>query len=65
VDRVTEIAHKRGVNNAQIALAWMLSKPGITAPIIGACEQHHLDNALASLDIQLNAEEIKSTRRAI
>jgi 1-deoxyxylulose-5-phosphate synthase len=60
VDRVTEIARKRGVSNAQIALAWMLSKPEITAPIIGASKPHHLDDALAALDVPLDAEEIKS-----
>jgi 1-deoxyxylulose-5-phosphate synthase len=60
VDRVTEIARKRGVSNAQIALAWMLSKPEITAPIIGASKPHHLDDALAALDVALGAEEIKS-----
>ena len=60
VDRVTEIASKRGVSNAQIALAWMLSKPEITAPIIGASKPHHLDDALGALEIHLDADEIKS-----
>ncbi|HTZ90726.1 MAG TPA: aldo/keto reductase [Alloacidobacterium sp.] len=60
VDRVTEIAGKRGVSNAQIALAWMLSKPEITAPIIGASKPHHLEDALAALDVHLDGEEIKA-----
>jgi aryl-alcohol dehydrogenase-like predicted oxidoreductase len=58
VDRVTELAKRRGVNNAQIALAWMLHKPGITSPIIGASKPHHLDDAIAALDIVLSPEEI-------
>ncbi|MGA7317052.1 MAG: aldo/keto reductase [Silvibacterium sp.] len=60
VDRVTEIAQKRGVSNAQIALAWMLSKPEVSAPIIGASKMHHLDDALKALDLRLDADEIKA-----
>uniref|UniRef100_A0A7V5CTP8 Aldo/keto reductase n=1 Tax=Acidobacterium capsulatum TaxID=33075 RepID=A0A7V5CTP8_9BACT len=60
VDRVTEIVKKRGVSNAQIALAWMLSKPGVTAPIVGASKMHHLDDALAALDVHLEDSEIKA-----
>ncbi len=60
VDRVTEIADKRGVSNAQVALAWMLSKPQITAPIVGASKPHHLDDALAALDVHLDDDEIKA-----
>ncbi|MFT4111526.1 aldo/keto reductase [Silvibacterium sp.] len=60
VDRITEIAAKHGVNNAQVALAWMLTKPGITAPIIGASKMHHLEDALKSLELTLTPEEIKS-----
>ena len=58
VDRLTEIARARGVPNAQVALAWMLSKPGITAPIVGASKPHHLDDAIAALALTLSAEEI-------
>jgi aryl-alcohol dehydrogenase (NADP+) len=58
VDRLTEIAEARGVKNAQVALAWMLSKPGITAPIVGASKMYQLEDALAALDIKLTAEEI-------
>jgi aryl-alcohol dehydrogenase (NADP+) len=60
VDRVTETAKKRGVSNAQIALAWMLSKPEVSAPIIGASKMHHLDEALKALDLRLDADEIKA-----
>jgi aryl-alcohol dehydrogenase (NADP+) len=60
VDRVTEIATKRGVPNAQVALAWLLQKPGITAPIVGATKPNHLTDALAALSIRLDADEIKA-----
>ncbi len=59
VDRVSEIAQQRGLPNMQIALAWILSKPGITAPIIGASKPHHLDDAIASLSVKLSEDEIK------
>ena len=59
VERVTEIAQRRGLPNMQIALAWILSKPGITAPIIGASKPHHLDDAIAALSVKLSGEEIK------
>jgi aryl-alcohol dehydrogenase (NADP+) len=58
VDRVGEIARKRGVPNAQVALAWVLHQPGITAPIIGASKPHHLDDAIAALDLKLEPEEL-------
>ena len=58
VDRVVEMAKRRGVAPAQIALAWMLHKPGVTAPIVGASKMAHLEQALAALDIKLTAEEI-------
>jgi 1-deoxyxylulose-5-phosphate synthase len=60
VDRLSEIAQKRGVENAQIALAWMLGKPGVSAPIIGASKMPHLDQAIAALDIHLDESEIKA-----
>ena len=60
VDRVTEIAGKRGVSNAQVALAWLLHQPGVTAPIVGASKPHHLDDALAALDLKLDASELES-----
>ena len=60
VDRVTEIAQKRGVPNAQVALAWLLSRPAVTAPIVGATKPGHLADALAALSIRLDADEIKA-----
>ena len=58
VDRVGEIAAARGVPRAQVALAWMLHKPAITAPIIGATKPHHLEDAVAALSIQLTPDEM-------
>ncbi|HEV8211844.1 MAG TPA: aldo/keto reductase [Vicinamibacterales bacterium] len=55
--RVVEIAGRRGVKPTQIALAWLLAKPGVTAPIIGASKLPHLDDAVAALAIRLDAEE--------
>jgi aryl-alcohol dehydrogenase (NADP+) len=57
-DRVQEIAKRRGVSGSQIALAWVLSKPFVTAPIIGATKIEHLDQAIAALDIKPSDEEI-------
>lgn len=58
VEKVGEIATARGVSRAQIALAWMLTKPVITAPIVGATKMRHLEDALASLGVKLSADEI-------
>ncbi|HQX76627.1 MAG TPA: aldo/keto reductase, partial [Thermoflexales bacterium] len=58
------IAQKRGLGNAQIALAWVLHQPGITAPIIGASKMSHLDDALAALDVKLDADELKALNDA-
>ncbi|MCW2623115.1 MAG: putative aldo/keto oxidoreductase, NAD(P)-dependent, related to aryl-alcohol dehydrogenase [Frankiales bacterium] len=58
VDRVARVAEARGVGRAEVALAWLLAKPGITAPIVGATRITHIDDAVAALDLQLTAEEI-------
>ena len=58
VDAVAQIATKRGGPRAQVALAWMLSKPYITAPIVGASKPQHLDDAVAAVSLKLTAEEI-------
>jgi aryl-alcohol dehydrogenase (NADP+) len=58
VDLLTEIAQARGVKNAQVALAWVLSRPGISAPIVGASKPYQLEDALAAMSIELTAEEI-------
>src|SRR5579863_9051464 len=59
-ERVAEVARARGVPNAQVALAWILQQPGVTAPIVGASKMHHLDDAVAALDVHLDEEELKS-----
>jgi aryl-alcohol dehydrogenase-like predicted oxidoreductase len=58
VDRVAEVAKTRGIPRAQVALAWVLSKPVIAAPIVGATKLHHLDDAIASVGVRLSADEI-------
>jgi len=58
VDRVAEVTAARGVPRAQVA--WLLAKPVITAPIVGATKLHHLDDALASVNVKLSADEITS-----
>jgi aryl-alcohol dehydrogenase-like predicted oxidoreductase len=63
-DRVAEVAKRRGVASAQIALAWVLHKPGVTAPIVGASKLEHLDQAIAALDIKLDEAEMKQLEEA-
>lgn len=58
VEQVAAIAARRGVPRAQVALAWLLSKPVISAPIVGATRVRHLDDAVAALSVKLDAEEI-------
>jgi aryl-alcohol dehydrogenase-like predicted oxidoreductase len=58
LSRVQKLAMDHGRTPAQIALAWMLHKPGITAPIIGASKMHQLEEAIAALEIQLSREEL-------
>ncbi|WP_110689471.1 aldo/keto reductase [Salinicola endophyticus] len=58
IEALGQVAKARGVSPAQIALAWLLHKPGITAPIVGASKAHHLDQALGALDITLSEDEI-------
>jgi aryl-alcohol dehydrogenase-like predicted oxidoreductase len=60
VERVGEVAEARGVSRAQIALAWVLSKPVVTSPIIGATKPDHLEEAMAALEVKLTDEEIAS-----
>jgi aryl-alcohol dehydrogenase (NADP+) len=59
VDRVVEIANQRSVKPAQVALAWILAKPGVSAPIVGASKPAHLEDALAALNLNLTADEIQ------
>src|SRR6058998_2038277 len=58
VDRVAEVAAERGVPAAQVALAWLLHKPGVTAPIVGATKLDHLNDAVAAEQLALSADEI-------
>ncbi|MCI0486006.1 MAG: aldo/keto reductase [Blastocatellia bacterium] len=60
VDRISEIAQNRGAPNAQVALAWLLAQPGVTAPIIGASKMNHLDDAASALDLKLEDAEMKA-----
>jgi aryl-alcohol dehydrogenase-like predicted oxidoreductase len=58
VERLGEVAQRRGVPHARLALSWLLAKPGVTAPIVGATQPHHLEDAVAALSITLDREEI-------
>jgi 1-deoxyxylulose-5-phosphate synthase len=58
VDAVSEVAEARGLPPARIALAWLLGKPSVTAPIVGATNRGHVDDALGALDVRLSAEEV-------
>jgi len=64
VQRVSNLAEARGIPMAQVALAWMLSKPVITAPIIGATKPNHLEDAIAALSVQLTPDEVHSLEGA-
>jgi 1-deoxyxylulose-5-phosphate synthase len=59
VDRVTTVAKQRNVNNAQVALAWILSRSEVVAPILGVSKPEHLNDALAAIDLKLTVNEIK------
>ncbi|HDU8663946.1 TPA: aldo/keto reductase [Serratia liquefaciens] len=63
-ERVANIAQERGVSRAQIALAWLLSKPVVSAPIIGASRHEHLEDAVAAVDLELTQEEIAELETA-
>jgi len=59
VDTVGQVANQRGIPRAQVALAWLLAKPGVTAPIVGATKPEHLADAVAAGDVELTADEIE------
>jgi len=63
VDRLTQVAEARGVPSAQVALAWLLHKPGVTAPIVGATKLGHLEDALAAERLELSGEEIAALEK--
>ena len=58
VDVVATIAEQRGLPRSQVALAWLLARPGLTAPIVGATKPHHLDDAVAAVDVKLSEDEM-------
>ena len=58
VDALGKVAEHRGISRAQVAMAWLLAKPGVTAPIVGATKPHHLEDAVAALGVHLSKEEI-------
>jgi aryl-alcohol dehydrogenase-like predicted oxidoreductase len=60
VERVAEVANRRGASRAQVALAWLLAKPVLTAPIVGATKLQHLEDALAAVSLELSADEIEA-----
>ena len=60
IDRLGQMAEERGVSRAALALAWVLSKPAITAPIVGATKPHQLEEAVAALSLRLTPEEVAS-----
>jgi 1-deoxyxylulose-5-phosphate synthase len=58
IDAVASVSKKRGVSPAEVAIAWLLSKPAVSAPIVGATKAHHLEDSVKALDTVLTAEEI-------
>lgn len=63
IDGVARIAAERGVPRAQVALAWLLQQPNVTAPIVGASKLHHLDDAVAAVEVKLTAEELDALEK--
>jgi aryl-alcohol dehydrogenase-like predicted oxidoreductase len=58
VQRLNEVAEAKGAPSAQVALAWLLQKPGVTAPIVGATKLAHVEDALAAEELELSADEV-------
>jgi aryl-alcohol dehydrogenase-like predicted oxidoreductase len=63
VDAVGAVAGARGVSRAQVALAWLLHQPSVSAPIVGATKEHHLADAVAAVELRLEAEELEALER--
>src|SRR5262249_10325033 len=59
-DKVDEIARQRNISGAQVALAWLLQQPAVTAPIVGASKLNHLDDAISAAEIKLSDDEVKT-----
>lgn len=64
VDANLQVARARGVEPAEVALAWLLSKPAVTAPIVGATKLSHLEAAIRAVDLALTPEEVKALEAA-
>ena len=64
VEAVAKIATQRGIPRAQVALAWLASRPVVTAPIIGATKPHHISDAVAALDVVLTDDEVQELQSA-
>jgi aryl-alcohol dehydrogenase-like predicted oxidoreductase len=62
-DAVAAVAKQRGVSAAQMACAWVLQAPGVTAPIIGATKTQHLKDLIASVDLKLSADEVAALEK--
>lgn len=62
-EAVARIAADRGISRAQVALAWVAKHPAVSAPIVGATKEQHLDDAIASIDVQLTDDEIRSLEK--
>jgi aryl-alcohol dehydrogenase-like predicted oxidoreductase len=60
VDRVGQVAEARGLPRSQVAMAWLLSRPGVTSPIVGATRPGHLEDAVAALSVKLSPEDVKA-----
>jgi aryl-alcohol dehydrogenase (NADP+) len=60
VDRVTEVAKKRGLPNVQVALSWVLHQPGITSPIVGVTKPEQLDQLVGAVQVKLDASELQA-----
>jgi len=58
VDKVEQVAKDRGIPSAQVALSWLAHRPGVTAPIVGASKPHHLQDAVAAIDVKLSEQEV-------
>ena len=63
VDQVSAIAARRGVTNAQVALAWLLHQPAVTAPIVGATQIAHVEDAVKATSLELSKEELEALSR--
>jgi aryl-alcohol dehydrogenase (NADP+) len=64
LDAVSAIATERGVSNAEVALAWLLAQPGVTAPIVGASKLEHIDTAVKAVELRLSKDETTALGKA-